>query len=77
MSCNRGQNPANSGALSGMNGSEQGPGRDTAPGLRLSDIREYVPVVADSNSTDFEPPPDAVYKPAPLLTAKVSCTFRS
>ena len=72
VSYNRAQNPANSGTLSGMTGLEQGLGLDIVPGLRLSNVTEYDPVVADSSTTDFEPSLDIFYKPTPSLTAALT-----
>ena len=55
-----------------MTGLEQGLGLDIVPSLRLSNVTEYDPVVADSNTTDFEPSLDVFYKPAPSLTAALT-----
>jgi hypothetical protein len=72
VSYNRSQNPANSGSLVGMTGLEQGLGLDIVPGLRVSRIARYDPVIADQTSTDFEPSLDIFYKPAPSLTAALT-----
>ena len=69
VSYNRTQNPANSGEIRGLAGLQQGLGLDVVPGLRISESRDYVD---NLSNTDFEPSLDIFYKPTPALTAALT-----
>jgi hypothetical protein len=62
VSYNRVQNPANSGQINGLTGLKQGLGLDIVPGLRVSESRDYVD---NLSNTEFEPSLDVFFKPAP------------
>ena len=69
VSYNRTQNPANSGQITGLANLEQGLGLDVVPGFSISDSRDYV---GNVSNTEFEPSLDLFYKPAPSLTAALT-----
>jgi hypothetical protein len=69
VSYNRVQNPANSGQINGLTGLKQGLGLDIVPGLRVSESRDYVD---NLSNTEFEPSLDVFFKPAPALTAALT-----
>jgi hypothetical protein len=69
VSANRKQNPANSGALSGIKGIEQGVGLDVVPGLRVTNAKQHS-LGESSSSTD--PSVDLFYKVTPAITAALT-----
>ncbi|MHC4709888.1 MAG: carbohydrate binding family 9 domain-containing protein, partial [Planctomycetota bacterium] len=69
VSYNRVQNPANSGQITGLTGLEQGLGLDVVPGLRVSESRDYVD---NLSNTEIEPSLDIFFKPTPSLTGALT-----
>ena len=69
VSANRRQNPANSGALTGIKNIEQGVGLDVVPGLRMTRVEEHS-LGESSSSTD--PSVDLFYKVTPAITAALT-----
>jgi len=69
VSANRRQNPANSGALTGIKNIEQGFGLDIVPGLRVTKAKWHA--LGDSSSST-DPSVDLFYKVTPAITAALT-----
>jgi len=69
VSANRRQNPANSGALSGIKNIEQGFGLDVVPGLKVTGAKQHA--LGDSSSST-DPSVDLFYKVTPAITAALT-----
>ena len=69
VSANRRQNPANSGALTGIRDIEQGLGLDVVPGFKVTQATDHG---LDETSNDIEPSVDLFYKLTPAITAALT-----
>lgn len=69
VSANRRQNPADSGALTGIRNIEQGVGLDVVPGLRMTQAKEHS---LGESSTSTDPSVDLFYKITPAITAALT-----